>query len=100
MSSRNTIFAKSKSKGKAMTAIRSITPQTARRLIISKQQLAGPRLPATHDGMLALFRALRCVQIDPTSAVARSQKLVLWSRLGAYDESIFENLIWQERALF
>jgi uncharacterized protein YcaQ len=83
-----------------MPAIRSITPQTARRLIISKQQLAGPPLPATRDGMLALFRALRCVQIDPTSAVARSQKLVLWSRLGNYDENIFENLMWQERSLF
>jgi uncharacterized protein YcaQ len=45
-------------------------------------------------------RDLGCIQLDPTSAVARTNLLVPWSRLGPYDPAIFDQLLWQDRSLF
>ncbi|MBD0317334.1 MAG: YcaQ family DNA glycosylase [Thermoleophilia bacterium] len=71
-----------------------------RRLAVAKQRLAGATPAGDADGLLALVRELGCVQLDPTSAVARSHLLVLWSRLGAFDIEVLEALRWRERRLF
>ncbi len=75
---------------------------TARRLAVSAQRLAGPmpRGRATRDDVLSVCLALRCLQLDPTSVVARSHLLVLFSRLGSFDTAIFEALAYEERTLF
>jgi len=70
--------------------------RTARRLAVERQRLAGDR----PDSILETVRDLRCLQLDPTSAVARSHLLVLWSRLGAYDPAELDRLLWKERSLF
>ena len=80
--------------------MRTISPQIARRLAISAQRLTGPRPRPTADGMLELFRDLRCVQIDPIRAVERTELLVLWSRLGKFDPAVLEQLLWQDKTLF
>jgi uncharacterized protein YcaQ len=77
-----------------------ISPEVARRLAIMKQRLAGPPPAATRSGMMDAIRALGCLQLDPTSAVAQSHLLVLWSRLGPYDRRTLERLRWTERRLF
>jgi uncharacterized protein YcaQ len=73
----------------------TITPTTARRLAIHAQRLSG-----TAGDMLDTIRQIGCLQLDPTSIVARNHLLVLWSRLGNYDLAAFERLMWQERQLF
>jgi uncharacterized protein len=45
-------------------------------------------------------RSLRCLQLDPISVVARSHRLVLWSRLGPYDLAELDAVLWEERRLF
>jgi uncharacterized protein YcaQ len=78
----------------------SLTPTLARRLTITRQRLAGPRPEPTPEGIMDLFRDLRCVQIDPIRAVEYTQRLVLWSRLGSYDPAHLDTLLWEERQLF
>ena len=82
-----------------MTKLLTVDPTTARRLAISRQRLAGPRPPADEQGIMELFQELRCVQIDPIRAVERTQYLVLWSRLGAYDQAALDSPLWKERRI-
>jgi uncharacterized protein YcaQ len=68
----------------------------ARRLAVSSQLLPAP--PET--GILDVARHLGYLQLDPTNSIARSHQLVLWSRLGPYDESGLERLRWEVRSLY
>lgn len=83
-----------------MNYVRPLTPTQARRLAITRQRLAGERPRANTQGLLEIFRDLGCVQLDPIGVVARSHLLVLWSRLGLYDPTCLDELLWQERKLF
>jgi uncharacterized protein len=57
-------------------------------------------LDGSADGVLATVRRLGFLQIDPISTVAPPQRLVLWSRLGPYDSTELDRLLWEERKLF
>ena len=70
----------------------TLTDTEARRLAIAVQGLAGSRAEASKAGLLALMRRLNCVQIDPIRAVERTQLLVLWSRMGAFEPSLLDDL--------
>jgi uncharacterized protein YcaQ len=70
------------------------------RLAIEAQGLGARRSNATAAGVLALVGRLGCVQIDPISVVAPTQRLVLWSRMGAFDDAVLDRLLWEERSLF
>jgi uncharacterized protein YcaQ len=78
------------------------TPQAVRRLAIRNQRLEGPapRRKPTPQDLLDTVRALRCLQLDPTAVVARNHLLVLFSRHGAFDETLFDELAYHDRALF
>jgi uncharacterized protein YcaQ len=73
----------------------SLTAEQARRIAVRAQLLDGS---ATE--ILDTVRHIGYLQLDPTNRVARSQLLVLWSRLGTYDPTALERLLWQDRALF
>ena len=75
--------------------------EEARALMLAAQGLLDPP-PAkpTRADVLAMIERLGVVQIDTINVVRRSQYLVLWSRLGAYDEALFDRLLHPERAIF
>ncbi|HEU4783020.1 MAG TPA: crosslink repair DNA glycosylase YcaQ family protein, partial [Ktedonobacterales bacterium] len=75
--------------------------EEARALMLAAQGLLDPP-PAkpTRADVLAMIERLGVVQIDTINVVRRSQYLVLWSRLGAYDEALFDKLLHPERAIF
>ena len=53
------------------------------------------------DRLFQVINKIGCVQIDTLHMVRRSQYLVPWSRLGAYEPEDFDNLIFgPERRLF
>jgi uncharacterized protein len=83
-----------------MSSTMNLSPALARRLFLAKQRLAGPPPEPTPENILKLVRDLGCLQIDPISAVERTHRLVLFSRLGHYDRTHLDQLLWQDRSLF
>jgi uncharacterized protein len=67
-----------------------------RALAIHAQALDQPpeAIPSGPDAICDLVERLGCVQIDTLHMVARSQYLVLWSRLGQYDPADLDALIF------
>ncbi len=76
-----------------------LTKGDARRLAIAAQRLAGARPTPTRAGLLRLIREISYLQLDPTNVVARNPYQVLWSRLGAYDMKVADDLL-RRGALF
>ena len=80
--------------------MRTISAETARQLAITRQRLAGATSKPTPDGILDVARDLGFLQLDPTSVVAPSHQLVVFSRVGPYQPKHLETLLWDERRLF
>ena len=75
--------------------------QSARRLTITKQHLAGsPRSKATPRAIVSTVRDVAYIQWDPVSIVAPSHLISLWSRVGDLRPATLDRLLWKERALF
>lgn len=83
--------------------------EAIRALALDTQRLTAPSTPTgtsagppSADSIYETVDALGAVQIDTLHVVARSHYLVLWSRLGAYDQAIFDHLAYhpQERRFF
>jgi uncharacterized protein YcaQ len=68
----------------------------ARRAAVSAQLLSAPR----PTDIVKVVEQLGSLQLDPTSAVARSEHIVLWSRIGSYDLSDLDLAMYRERRLF
>jgi hypothetical protein len=79
---------------------RTITLQTARRLFITRQRLNDYQFVPDAQSLFDVVRDLGCLQLDPISTVARSHQLVLWSRVGQYDLTALDQLLWHDRSLF
>src|SRR5437867_9257243 len=77
-----------------------ISQRAARRLVIEAQLLGVARPSPDRRGILATVEQLIYLQLDPTSAVARSHLLVLWSRLGQYEPDDVARLIYRDQRLF
>lgn len=83
-----------------MSAARTLSVDTARRMAVAAQRLDGRPKATGKTAIMDCIRQLRCLQLDPTNAVARSHLLVLWSRLGAYDITDLDELCYSDRELF
>jgi uncharacterized protein len=75
---------------------REVSVEAARRIAVRAQVL-----DSSATDVLSTVRTLGFLQLDPISAVAPPQHLVLWSRLGnAYDTAELDRLLWEDRKLF
>jgi uncharacterized protein YcaQ len=80
---------------------RKVRVEHVRRLAVTRQRLSGPRRkPVTTDDIHELVRAIGCLQLDPTAIVARNHLLVLFSRLGPFDPTLVDTMLWDERRLY
>jgi uncharacterized protein YcaQ len=80
-----------------MTPAMPLSRERARRAAVVAQLLGSPR----PRDIIDTVRALWAVQIDPTSAVARTEHIVLFSRLGRrYRPQQLERLLWTDASLF
>jgi uncharacterized protein len=68
--------------------------EEARRIAVRAQAL-----DSSARGVLDTVRRLGFLQLDPISAVAPPQHLVLWSRLGPFETTQLDRLLWEERKL-
>jgi uncharacterized protein len=77
------------------------TAENLRRIAVTKQHLAGEVSRSSDDkDILNVFRDIGCVQLDPISTVAPSHLIVLWSRLGNFDKSQLDKLLWRDKRIF
>ena len=74
-------------------------PEVRATLLAAQGLLAPVEQPAEKVDVIAAIRRMAALQIDAINVVARSQYLVLWSRLGRYEPRWLDELL-AEGALF
>jgi len=77
-----------------------ISKQTARRFVLGRQGLWPGRRWRGKKGTAEAIRACEAVQLDPLAATARSQDLVLHSRVLDYSPQYLEQVMYKERGFF
>lgn len=78
-----------------------VTLDEARGLQLAAQGLldAPPPAPGLAE-LRAVVERLGVLQVDTINVVRRTQYLVPWSRLGAYDDTLLDDLLYPHRATF
>jgi uncharacterized protein YcaQ len=80
---------------------RRVSAAAARRFLVRRQLLAPPRsLPASLDGVRAVFERLGSVQFDPLGVAGRNHDLVLHARVAGYRPAWADTLLYDTRELY
>jgi uncharacterized protein YcaQ len=69
-------------------------------MLAAQGLLDPPPISPGIDHIHALVERLGVVQIDTINVVRRTQYLILWSRLGAYDDALLDELLYPRRLTF
>ncbi|HUG64023.1 MAG TPA: crosslink repair DNA glycosylase YcaQ family protein [Gaiellaceae bacterium] len=77
--------------------MRTVSLTSLRRIAIHAQAYASRSRSGTRGEVEATIRALSCVQLDSITAVERSHRIVLGSRVGAYPRETVSRLLGQGR---
>ena len=77
-----------------------MTLPLARRVAITAQQLSGTPPTSSAEAVMDIAEHLRCIQVDPISAVAPTQQLVLAARLAGFRRSHLDDVLWTTKKLF
>jgi len=77
--------------------VRTISVTALRRLVVAAQGYASRSRSGTAREVEATIRRLSCVQLDSISAVERSHRIVLTSRVGAYPAGTVPRLLGRGR---
>ena len=77
-----------------------ISKQTARRFVLGKQGLWPGRRWAGKKGTAQAIRTCEAVQLDPLTVIARSQDIVLHSRVLVYKPEYLNQVAYEDRQFF
>jgi uncharacterized protein YcaQ len=77
-----------------------ISQQTARRFVLGKQGLWPGRRWKGKRGTVDALRTCEAVQLDPLNVVARSQDIVLYSRVLDYKPDYLQQALYKDRQFF
>ncbi|HEX6269187.1 MAG TPA: crosslink repair DNA glycosylase YcaQ family protein [Anaerolineales bacterium] len=77
-----------------------ISQQTARRFVLGKQGLWPGRRWKGKRGTAQAIRACEAVQLDPLNVIARSQDIVLYSRVLDYKPEYLYQVAYKDRGFF
>src|SRR5215216_6266561 len=78
----------------------TVSPQTARRFVLGKQGLWPGRRWKGKKGTAQAIRECEAVQLDPLNIFARSQDIVLHSRVLDYKPEYLYQVTYEERQFF
>ena len=78
----------------------TITSDTARRFILGKQGLWPGRRWRGIEGTEQAMHAMEYLQLDPLQIIARSQDIILHSRVLDYTPGMWEDVTYQQRKFF
>jgi len=81
-------------------ALITISKQTARRFVLGKQGLWPGRRWRGRKGTADAIRACEAVQLDPLNVIARSQDIVLHSRVLDYKPEYLYKVAYEDREFF
>lgn len=77
------------------------TFKATRRLFVKKQHLTGETGVGTFSQRITgLIRELGYIQWDPVTVVAPSHLISLWSRIGVFDTSDLDKIMWVDKEAF
>lgn len=76
-----------------------LSASEARRIALRAQGFGVPRRTAAADAraIMSTFERIGLVQIDSVNVIVRSHYFPLYSRLGTYDLTLLERLVWEKR---
>lgn len=77
--------------------MRTVSTTALRRIVIAAQGYAGRTRTGTRREVEDTIRALSCVQLDSITAVERSHRIALGSRVGAYPRETVSRLLGEGR---
>jgi len=77
----------------------TIDKQTARRLVLTCQELLPPRTLKGKAGVKKFMARVRSIQFDPINVVGRNPDLVLQSRVRDFHPRMLDELLYQDRTL-
>lgn len=77
----------------------SLSIEQARRFLLLKHGLLGPRRFAGREGVLAFIRQAGSIQFDPIDICGRNPDLVLQSRVEGYSRQTLSSLLYEDRRL-
>ncbi len=81
-------------------SMKTVSLEAVRRLAVERQGLAKKPRRTTKASLMEAIASIGLVQIDAIHVVARSQYLVLWSRLGTYPTRWLDESLHPDRRLF
>ncbi|MFE6857920.1 winged helix-turn-helix domain-containing protein [Nocardia sp. NPDC057668] len=78
----------------------TLTVATARRIALAAQGFAAarPSTPPTRRTVLKALDSTKLLQLDSVAAVVRAHYAPLFSRIGAYDRTLLDDLAWSHSA--